>query len=595
MRPRWLQDPVLMVGAFSAAAGFVIGCCGYGTWQVAVESAQVVAGLVHYPRDNPFYVYHTKLWTVLHPLAALLLRAGLTEGTVSLLVSGLLGAVSFPALALTALAVGRDRLIALGVPFFVELTRAANFEIAYPIWILGSTHTYGVLGLSAALLAVALVGNGRYGAGAFALGVLPCVHPSVGVWTWLVVGLAIASGGRGLRETLRPALRPFLIGVGLTLVSFAGHKLFISDVPPADAATSSRYLSAFVRTWDTHRSAVPLRNPGVYVAVGALAVCVLALLRMRALLTPAARLLLRILIVSAILGLGFLVLSRVPDRLPDTLLILMPNRLVNLIVLAACPLLIGLLAARQDVLGSLNLAALVVAGAYLAEKVGVGYMKPNTNFHPAFPFVLWPAITPALGLGLSAALLALALLLRRQEASPASRANVIMIGLRLVSLGAMTWAVMVAADRTQSQWPARHDVLRDFRGDALLAQVAEQKGLLITASDLHLVQLRTRRPVLIDGGGLDLLAYTLEAGPVLDKILRRVYGIDLFNPPPEAHRLGMIPPLTTQAKWASRGPEEWVAIGQEFGATGVLTPPDWRLHLPLVARNDQFAFYRIGP
>lgn len=606
---KWLGDPVHVVGISSAAAGFVVGFAGYGTWQVAAESAQVVAGLVEYPRDNPFYMYHTKLWTILHQIGALLLRAGLTEATVSLLFSGLLGAVSFPALALTTFALCRDRLLALGVPFFVELTRAANFEIAYPIWILGSTHTYGVIGLSLALLVVALFGNGRHRAGAFTLGLMPAVHPSIGAWMWLVVGLAAAWDYRALREPLRRALPWLAAGALIAAVSLGLHLLVTYDVPKADPAESSRYLTAFVRLWDSHRKPASLRTPGVYVAAGALAVCLLWLLKIRTGPPPEALLLLRILAVSAVLGLGFLLLSWVPERMPDTLLILMPSRLINLIVLASFPLLVGLLAARRDWTTRLNLALLLVLGALLTEQVGVGYLRPNSNFHPAFHFVLWPPLAPAIGLGVSALLLVAAALLRPPAGAKADAKGDMPKGkkgkavsrtapwyappLRLATVGALAWAAAVTLARTASHWPAREIVMRDRRSDALLAKVHEQKGVLVTASDLHLVQLRTARPVLIDGGGLDLLAYTLEAGPVLDRILRRVYGIDMFKPPPDAV-MGTIPVVTTRMAWESRAAEEWTAIGGELGATGVLTYADWQLRLPLVDRNDEFAFYRIG-
>ena len=49
---------------------------GFPDWQVAVETAQVVAGLVTYPADNIFFIYHTKLWTVLHQILAVAARRG---------------------------------------------------------------------------------------------------------------------------------------------------------------------------------------------------------------------------------------------------------------------------------------------------------------------------------------------------------------------------------------------------------------------------------------------------------------------------------------------------------------------------------------
>src|SRR6202008_2916570 len=43
---------------------------------------------------------------------------------------------------------------------------------------------------------------------------------------------------------------------------------------------------------------------------------------------------------------------------------------------------------------------------------------------------------------------------------------------------------------------------RDRTNDGLFATAARSGGMLLTGGSLHLAQLRTRRPVLIDGGGL---------------------------------------------------------------------------------------------
>ena len=51
-RPAWVL-------VLSGILGFRIGLVGFPTWHICLETAQVVAGLVHYPADNPFYIYHT--------------------------------------------------------------------------------------------------------------------------------------------------------------------------------------------------------------------------------------------------------------------------------------------------------------------------------------------------------------------------------------------------------------------------------------------------------------------------------------------------------------------------------------------------------
>ena len=84
----------------SGALGFHLGYARFPDWQVPVESAQVLAGLVTYPEETPFYVHHMKLWTVLHQVCAVFLRAGVSEIGLSRVVSGLLGMLSLQALAM---------------------------------------------------------------------------------------------------------------------------------------------------------------------------------------------------------------------------------------------------------------------------------------------------------------------------------------------------------------------------------------------------------------------------------------------------------------------------------------------------------------
>jgi hypothetical protein len=61
----------------------VAGVCGVyfgltSAWQIPVESAQAVAGVVSYPADNPFYMYHIQSWTLLHQVPAAVLACGVS-------------------------------------------------------------------------------------------------------------------------------------------------------------------------------------------------------------------------------------------------------------------------------------------------------------------------------------------------------------------------------------------------------------------------------------------------------------------------------------------------------------------------------------
>jgi hypothetical protein len=139
---------------------------------------------------------------------------------------------------------------------------------------------------------------------------------------------------------------------------------------------------------------------------------------------------------------------------------------------------------------------------------------------------------------------------------------------------------------------AERGALADLN-NAVLNRVAEGDGILLTGGTLDLVQLKTRRPVLLNGGGLDGLAYAPDSGPAIDRILREVYAIDFFDPPETARRRGAIPNAFNREAWEKFPGEKWQQIRQAYGVTEVLTPGDWQLPLAVVARDGSYALYRL--
>jgi hypothetical protein len=129
----------------------------------------------------------------------------------------------------------------------------------------------------------------------------------------------------------------------------------------------------------------------------------------------------------------------------------------------------------------------------------------------------------------------------------------------------------------------------DRTNDPFFAAVArERRGFVITGGAFQLLQLSTRRPVLIDSGGLDALPYVIATGPRVAEILRDVYGIDFFNPPTEARGSGVVPAGFNKAVWEGYSRSRWQDIGRRFDVTQVVTSADWNLDLPLTAESQYF-------
>jgi len=59
------QRPLCLVFAICGCIGFAFGL-STSTWQVTVEVGQVLSGIVQYPKDNAFYMYHIKVFTIIN-------------------------------------------------------------------------------------------------------------------------------------------------------------------------------------------------------------------------------------------------------------------------------------------------------------------------------------------------------------------------------------------------------------------------------------------------------------------------------------------------------------------------------------------------
>lgn len=571
----------LRVLAVSGLIGFVIGITRYASWQVAVESAQVVAGLVTYPAEHPFYIYHMKLWTIAHQVCAVLLRMGVSEIALSKIISGLLGAISFQALAMLAFALSEDVLVALGAPLVILYTQAAIHGASYPIALMGTDHTYGVLGLSTVALVTGLLGAGCYRSGGFLLGLAPAVHPSIGGWFTLVAAACLLWDFKQLRADFRTALPWFVAGAGVTTVSLAVLLLMARNTPGIEAAEAARYVSAFVNTWDDHRRPAYAFSVAAILNVAALMLASVWLRWFSADLPRPSLFSLRVVVAAAALSLPLMFVSWLPSSsVPTPLLTVMPARFVNFNVLLFVPLVVGLLGRYRD-----NPWAALAATAFLGAlftsyrsliwdgQSASSWPMRQLQFNPWHVFVI-----------VSIALVAV-------RAIPGVRSA----RWPKVAQAARGVSLLIAAACAFLIWrlPPPFPLLDRTNNALYAAAAAEQEGLLATGGTFHLVQLYTRRPVLLDGGALDGITYAPAGGPRTERILREVYGIDFFNPPDEAKRVAGIPHRVNKPIWESYSRLKWQEIRHTFNVTQVLTRADWVLDLPIEAEDQFLKLYRI--
>ena len=574
----------------SGAIGFHLGYTRFPDWQGPVETAQVLSGVVSYPHETPFYVYHVKLWTLLHQVCALFLFAGISEIALSRILSGVMGMLSFQALAMFTFAFSGLTMTAIGAAVLIFVSQVTDVGAVYPIFLMGVPYTYGVIGLSLVVLIVALIGADLSRAGACLLGLVPAVHPSLGFWLWVAIGATLVVDRR-MRETLWSVRVPLVAGASVTAASLALHLVMASGVPSQPVETGRTYFDAFVAFFDSHRRPIAVAEAAVLLNVASLVVSSAWLRWFQYEVTAPAALLLRFVQVNAVISLALVPLSWVqPTRLPATLLMLMPGRVLNLNAMIFAALILGLLGSSRALWRSVMMLLL-----------SVGLLAgPASMFWRLFPARKPASIvtvqTHWIVFAVAAALIAGAAVDRwrsRQVADrpgPRSeRRDARLKVLRIATLGLFLVASIVAYQVPEP----RQYIFIDRTNNNLLAAVSRSPGVLLTAGDIYQMQLRTRRPQLIDVGALDTLAYTPQTGPLMYKILRDIYGIDLFNPPPELRGYGHLRAVFHRERWQRYTVEDWRQISRNYHVTQVLTGSDMQLNLPIVAGDRRFLLYAI--
>jgi hypothetical protein len=476
---------------------------------------------VHYPPDAPASALHYHFWSLLDQVAAGLLRIGFSERALSWFFSALAGVLSAQALAMLTFALTRATAPALVVPLLLMGADLTGYGVSYPIMLVGFPHTYGMLGLSLAMLAFGLTGSGYARAGVFLCAVAIAVQPTTG----LRCAAFLATAALLERPTVDRGMRRVVAaGLAITILSALIFLALRPEIPHATGAAVRRLLTAFVTFWDSHRQPIDWHRRGVLLNWIAVVVAGLWLRLRRTALDTSARWMLLAVIVAVCLSAPLAALTWLDiNRLPDVLVAAMPARLMNVGVFAAVPLI-----------------------ASTVYRMG-GRVMP-----------VWT---------------------------------------RKLVLASMTWPVAAAAAIIALMFPARRLEQEPMRlalpDDPVWAVAATRDGILLTSANVWLAQLRTRRPVLLDGATLDTLPYALDAAPTVERILQEVYGQSLFAPPPDARATGQVSNSANRRSWEDFTSADWTRIRRVFGVTDVVAPSDWRLQLPVVIASPDLGLFAL--
>jgi hypothetical protein len=464
-----------------------------------------------------------------------------------------------------ALAYGARPALAIATPFVMLrlVTDPDAWGFNYPILLIEHGHTYGTAGLAWLVLVGGLLGAGCTRTGAFLLGLAPAVHASLGAIFGLLTGVCALLGPRALR---RPrVVAAGAAGLALSLVSLAAQRYLSPAAPNADPAIAARYLGAFVRLWDWHRQPADLAAWNAMMVWCALLFSIVLLRWVRARLPADNQFATRIFLACGLLGLAVDIglRSKLIEAASPAMAMAMPTRFLNFPALAFLPLLIGfsdrwreqpaarLLLFSIAVIAVLGphfpwlqqngywvfcLLPLVLALQVAPRRAALRFVAIGLLFYAALR-AMWSG-TAFLGFAGTASLAAIVIVtaaamlawigveahlelafgrIRSVVAThiqrvPAARMAALHTRVDVAIALAFSVAVIAVIAPAVANAPARFALLHDRSNDAALAAASQTDGVLLIGPGLDRIQLRTRRPVLLDPEALDMLPYAADGG-----------------------------------------------------------------------------------
>lgn len=554
----------------SGILGFMTGFSGYACWHHATEGAQALSGIVQYPFPTPFYIYQVKAWTLLHQIPALLLLSGWSEIQVSLLLSGLVAALSYIALTAAAYAVTSELVFSVAIPFIINYAGMVSYGPVYPILMMGATPSYGVFGHFWMLLTLSLLSLKKYRSAGFFLGIAPAIHVALSVTTYGILLPALLIWKQDLLKRISPF---WAAGLALAILSYFCNHFFPGYQPMPEAEpVSKELLSAYMRNWDSHRMPVVWDDAGLWVSFLASTIALSVYLRQREKLPETAGFLLLCSILIGALGFVGMLVSWLPlEWVPDFILKIMPARILNYNILLFPGIAIGVLKKRQGFI------------AQCVSLFALFYFLIIARFERYF------TDSAIYFIGMCALILSIS----GWVVKTPNHIQRYLIRFFKFFQHLILWILIIKfTGIAVSRYPQHEAEFKDWSRDAFFAEVKKGEGVLLLGPDLSTIQLVTRRPVLIDGGALDIISYLPELARPTDSIMVDVYGISLFAPPPTIEHVAILPGQMSRGLWEARSTEEWAALKKKYNFTEILTS-DWKLQLPEVAKNESYRLYRI--
>lgn len=541
----------------SSLTGFLFGIIHYSSLQDVVENAQIIAGIIDYPYQTPQLYFQKTLWSLPAQLLAILLKLGFTERTLSILMSGLLGGLSFLSLSMFTYAVKkRDTLVGYCTPLVVFYFLLYDFAPTYDISLLDTKSTSGAFGLSWGVLTISSFLANKKRPSYTLLGLLASVHPIWFIWVSLIFLTHFILFNKEKKDSFLFSYPYLFAGLLVSIVSLTIYQLTVSTDTIAYITTNiDTYLDYFFSNWDVHRRTIPI-SAGVILALS----LPLNTLKSRKENSE----LHQVMMVTSVLVL----ISTVISNLTSASHMLMPHRFLNIGIYIFPVLLLSIYSEKKSAIHNLLLfIGICFLHFYYGNYKSFEVLREQYLFNIS---VFMLCMIPIIFIPFKTKLF-------KYRKAP----------LYIVSFSILIKHIIAAGPALKYNL----DDYQDYTNSEFFKFIQQRDGVLLTCPNCSHFQIRAKSPILLEVDTMDDLPYAPEMFQEFNHYFKKLYGLDLLNRDINWPRNVHVPQDAVKIAWEERSREDWKEIFSKYKLKGVVVPKHWKLKLNVISGRKESFYY----
>ena len=573
--------------------GFLVGFFIYPTWQVCVETGQVLSGIVLYDTNAPNYFYHSNIWNLPSQLSGLLLYVGLTEETVSKIMSGLIFSLAFSGLGGVFFMVTSSIPYSILYPFlFTIFIKTFPLGNVYPV-LLDTVNSFGQFGLYLSILIIALYFLNFRVASLFFFGLLLSVHIPHFLFFASVFLIFFVFDTIKIRKTRvninKKSILPILLGFFISILSFTLQH-FITDTPETygsitDIEKEKQLFENFIINYDHHRREFNFKHYSFIFLVMAFAVSYASYLKKH--IKPEVFLFCLTLFFTSIF---FVFITLIPKELLDSrIYALMPGRFINVYNVLMVTYTFALIYTLNRNIDKNSLFWLLIfIVLFLAEIVLNRFRIITLGKQISYGHV------EALALVCLPVVLFMFLSIQKHKFKLGNLlSNNIIVFISKMSFLVLLFVIVYSLYNNMHERKHLANEYEDIKAFFDNIDIKGSKGHLIVSSGNDFFQLKTRLPVLVDTI-LDGFSYFPTYTKTLNRYTKDLYGLDLSQKPEEEDRNTGIITEKHLEYWESLSESDWLNLAEQYNIKYVVCGSNCNLDLRIEFVNEGYKIFAIN-